>query len=52
MDEEEKLFTIMLGNPVSGVRLFGIFEDAPDAVEAAEKEFPSEEWNIIPIHNV
>lgn len=50
--EEVGGYTLMVGNPVDGVTLFGCFEEFDLAVEAGEREFQGTEWIVVPIHNV
>lgn len=43
------LHIVVIGNPISGFSFTGPFNNAPEAIEAAERLFPNEDWWVAPL---
>jgi hypothetical protein len=44
-------YTVMVGNPVDGIELHGVFDTSDDANEYAECADFSEVWWVVPIYS-
>ena len=46
-----KMFVIAVGNPFDGITLHGVFDSDQAANDAADRDFDSESWNVVEVHN-
>lgn len=46
------MYTLVTGNPIDGISLYGLFKTKADAQDAAEQHFRKSDWWVMEIRNL